>query len=164
MENKNEQVAPTTGAGASAGGPATEHPAYYVPRFSVDGSGYIGGWYPVLVDREEFYNEVLGRGELVLLNAVVPYEDIGMMFVSKIATDDAVELMRRAREIKSYIGHVATAQVLSTATGREIQMNRDRYVPRRGNVALVARLKTRPAGDVKDVRLEDLEFMVIWYL
>jgi hypothetical protein len=156
-ENKNKAAA----EGGQAAAPR-EAPTYYVPKWTVDGSGLIGGWSAAIVDREEFYREVLSRGKLILLNAVVPCE--GFIFIQKLDTSTAVELLQRVNDVKSFIGHEATARLLASLTGREIMYNRSMYAPKHGDVAIVVRLKTRISADVKDVRVEDLEFLVAWYL
>ena len=158
MSERNDKMAAANGGQAAA--PPREAPIY-IPQWKVDGSGYIAGWSTVAVSREEFVREVANRG-VVLLNAVVPYE--GFMFIQKLDVSAAVEVLRRANDIKSFIGHEATARLLASLSGREIMYNRSMYAPKHGDVAIVVRLKTRTSADVKDVRVEDLEFLAVWYL
>ncbi|MGC9050628.1 STIV orfB116 family protein [Pyrobaculum sp.] len=154
-ENKNKAAAEGGQAAASREAPI------YIPQWKVDGSGYIAGWGTAAISREEFVREVANRG-VVLLNAAVPYE--GFMFIQKLDVSTAVEVLRRANDIKSFIGHEATARLLASLTGREIAYNRGMYAPKPGDVALVIRLRSRTGGDVKDVKPDDLEFLALWYL
>jgi hypothetical protein len=138
---------------------------YLVPAFSVDHSGFYGGWSAAYAREEVLIRDVLQSVKdraLVITNAVVPRE--GLMFVTRIDADVAIELLKDAPLIKSFIGHEATARLLSEASGREVAFNRGQYTPQSGDVAIVARLRSRTSGDVKDVRLEDLEYLIVWYL
>jgi hypothetical protein len=162
-ENKNKVAA---AEGGQAAAPPREAPRkYLVPAFSADHSGFYGGWSAAWASEQVLLHDVLQSAKdraLVITNAVVPME--GLLFVSRIDTDVAVEILRQVNKIESYIGHEATARLLSQLSGREIQFNRGQYTPQRGDVALVVRLRTRPSGDVKDLKAEDLEYLIIWYL
>jgi sporulation protein YlmC with PRC-barrel domain len=74
-------------------------------------------------------------------------------------------IVQRAESVESYIGHEATAKLLTELLGREVPMNRSEYVPEVGDIAIVVRLKRRLATpqDVKDVKVEDLEFHIVNY-
>jgi hypothetical protein len=166
MESKNSQVAVADGGQATASSleaPTTKK--YLVPGFVSDPSGFYGGWVVATVGRDVFIRDVtrdIADKPLYILNAVVPRE--GLLFISRVDVDVATEILKQVNRIESYIGHEATAKLLSQLSGREIQFNRAQYTPKRGDVALVVRLKTRPAADVKDLKVEDLEFLVVWYL
>jgi hypothetical protein len=138
---------------------------YMVPAFSVDHSGFYGGWSAAYAREEVLIRDVLQSVKdraLVITNAVVPME--GLIFITKVDLQVATEILRRAPSIKSFIGHEATAKLLSELAGREVQFNRGIYQPKPGDVALVVRLRTRPSSDVKDVTPDDLEFSIVWYL
>ncbi|MGC9052142.1 STIV orfB116 family protein, partial [Pyrobaculum sp.] len=162
-ENKNKAAAEGGQAAAVSEAPTTRK--YLVPGYSVDMSGFYGGWGAAYATREVLVKDVMQSVKdraLVVLNAVVPRE--GLMFITRIDTDVAIELLKDAPLIKSFIGHEATAKLLSELAGREVQFNRGIYQPKPGDVALVVRLRTRPSSDVKDVAPDDLEFSIVWYL
>jgi hypothetical protein len=102
---------------------------------------------------------------LILLNAMVlPKKP--MIIVSEPTTLNNVKaLISIAEKVESYIGHESTAKLLSELLSIEVPMNRAEYDPQRGDVAVVARLKRRLQApqDVKDVRLEDIEFHLVVY-
>jgi hypothetical protein len=120
--------------------------------------------------RFEDINSVLGeKGKVILLNAVVapPKKEFPwFMLYYTIEPEVAVCILKNAKEIESYIGHEATAQVLSTLSGREIPTNRAMYTPKYDDFAIVVRLKKRleKPEDVKNVSLSDFEFAVLWYV
>jgi len=106
---------------------------------------------------------------LVLLNAVVTHSEKSAILVTKpISIEEARELVKLAEKIESYIGHEATAKVLTELLGVNIQANRGEYTPREGDVAIVVRLKRRleKPEDVKNVKPEDLSILVVhyWYI
>ncbi len=163
--NNKIQIAAAEGGQAAAQTEAPTTKKYLVPAFSVDHSGFYGGWGAAYATKEVLVKDVMQSVKdraLVVLNAVVPRE--GLMFITRIDTDVAVEILRQVNKIESYIGHEATARLLSQLSGREIQFNRGQYTPQRGDAALVVRLRTRPGGDVKNLTIEDLDFMIVWYL
>lgn len=68
---------------------------------------------------------------------------------------------QRAKELVegdfiSYVGHLATCEILSTLLGVEIPMNRGQFSQRVGQKALIFKLNGRPAPGVELSR-EDLE-------
>jgi hypothetical protein len=104
--------------------------------------------------------------KIVLLNALVPVSDKPAIVISiPINVDEARELIKRTEKIESYIGHEATAKLLSQLFGREIPMNRAMYIPKNGDLAIVVRLKKRleKPEDVKNVKPEDIEFLLVRY-
>jgi hypothetical protein len=103
---------------------------------------------------------------LVLLNAMIPAGGWALIATRPATIDEAKELARAAERIESYIGHEATAEVLSRMLGVHVPVNRGMYVPSAGDVALVVRLRKRLAApqDVKDVTEEDLEFLIVNYV
>jgi chemotaxis signal transduction protein len=104
--------------------------------------------------------------KVVLLNAVVTRSDKPTLMVTMPATVDEVKsLIRVAERIESYIGHESTARMLSTLLGVEVGVSRAMYMPERGDIAVVVRLKKRleKPEDVKNVRAEDVEFLIVNY-
>jgi hypothetical protein len=166
-ENKIQRAAVADGGQATASreeAPTTTR-KYLVPTFSVDHSGFYGGWSAAWATEQVLLHDVLRSVKdrpLYLLNAIVPME--GLMFVTRVDLPLVAEILKRVQNIKSFIGHEATAKLLSEISGREIAYNRGMYQPARGDVAMVARLKTRVAGDIKEIRPEDLEYLIVWYL
>jgi len=109
---------------------------------------------------------VEGLGKVVLLNAVVTRSDKPAIVVSRPASLQEVrELVSNTSGVESYIGHEATARLLSELLGVEVPVSRAMYVPRRGDLAVVARLRRRleRPEDVKNVRPEDVEFLIVNY-
>ena len=105
--------------------------------------------------------------KIILLNALVPPEGSGIIIVSPpLQPEKALELIKNAEEIESYIGHPVTAELLSRKTGRNIPVNRGMYKPKDDDQALVIRLKKRlpRTADISDVSLEDFEFRRILYI
>jgi hypothetical protein len=165
MESKNSQVAVADGGQATAS--SLEAPRYYVPKWTVDGSGLIGGWGIVNASREGLVEEVGKSRRLVVLNAVVAPPGPMFMFYEPVDVEIAVEVLRRAN-IESFIGHESTAKLLSELSGRNIPFNRAVYIPQRGDIALIVRLRggsrMASAPDVKDLTPDMLEFALLWYL
>jgi len=137
---------------------------YYAPVYTIDGSGYIGGWGAVIADQEEFIEKVISTGRLILLNAIVAPKEPMFMYYEPVDVEIAKEILRKATNIESYIGHESTAQLLTQLSGRAISFNRAQYMPRRNDIALIVRLNMRPSGDVKELSVGMLEFGVLWYL
>jgi len=105
--------------------------------------------------------------KLVLLNAMVPASNAHSIIVTRPATiDEARELVRAAESIESYIGHEATANLLTSVFGVQVPVNRGMYVPSAGDIALVVRLKKRLASPQQDVNVteNDLEFLIVNYV
>ena len=148
------------------------HPRIYKVPFRVyteDGE-FVPYWYKLmLIEGPENTAEFILKeysGRVVLLNALVPYN--GFIYVDGadiyLAHDLVHGARARLRPVESYIGHESTAQLLSKTLGFEVKVNRGIYTPQQGDVALVFRLRGRPQGDVKEVRLEDLEISIVYYL
>ena len=167
MNNKIIQIAAAEGGQAAA--TTSPKAPIYVPQWKVDGSGYVAGWGTAAISREEFYREVLSREKLILLNAVVAPLGPMFMFYEPVDVETAVEVLRRGAKIESFIGHESTAKLLSELSGRNIPFNRAIYIPQRGDITLIVRLRggSRTVGTVgaADVLTPDmLEFALLWYL
>ena len=130
-----------------------------VPSWCFNGemSGFYAADVPCIVDRVP--------GRVVLLNAIVA--PTKWMAINALPTDvgNAIAILRAAKEIVSYIGHPATAQLLSQLVGREIPLNRGEYVPQHMDLAVVVRLRKRlqSPGDVANVSITDLDFLLLRY-
>jgi len=81
-----------------------------------------------------------------------------------ISLDEAKRIVN-GKEIMSFIGHEATAQLLTTLLSVGVPVNRAMYDPRPGDIAIVVKLKKRleKPDDVKNVKPEDLEFILVEY-
>lgn len=104
--------------------------------------------------------------KIVLLNALVPVSNSPAITISMpITLEEARELIGKAEKIESYIGHEATAKLLSQLFGREVPVNRGMYIPNREDLAIVVRLKKRleKPEDVKNVKPEDIELLLVRY-
>ncbi|MGC9106824.1 MAG: STIV orfB116 family protein [Infirmifilum sp.] len=125
-----------------------------------------GGAYYKYVEIDRIIEE---KEKIVLLNAIVsPQSTIDFpVFILhyNVPPEIAVYILKNAKEIKSFIGHEGTAQILSSLTAREIPVNRAMYTPSYSDMAVVVRLKKRleRPEDIKNVDLNDLEFAVLWY-
>lgn len=107
---------------------------------------------------------------LYLLNAFVPpASGEGTMKVTRLGTLDLVSegVQALARgygddDVRSFIGHEATARLVARALGRDVDVDRGEARPEPGDGALVFRLRRRlsdPAHAVPSRR--DLE---VWYV
>ena len=76
-----------------------------------------------------------------------------------------VKALIKDKEILSFIGHEATAKLLSQLLLSEVPTNRTMYDPRPGDIAIVVRLKKRleKPEDVKNVTVNDIEFILVEY-
>jgi len=104
--------------------------------------------------------------KIVLLNALVPASNKPAITISMpITVEEARELIRKAEKIESYIGHEATAKLLTQLFEKEIPVNRTMYTPQDRDLAIVVRLKKRleKPEDVKNVKPEDIEFLLVRY-
>jgi hypothetical protein len=104
--------------------------------------------------------------KVILLNSLIPNSTEPTIIISMPTTvENARELIKRANVVESYIGHEATAKLLSTLFEREIPVNRAMYIPQNRDLAIVIRLKKRleKPEDVKTVKPEDIEFLLVRY-
>jgi len=106
------------------------------------------------------------KEKIILLNALVTSSKIPLILKTKPLNNlDEVKKLVKDREIVSFIGHEATAQLLTTLLNKPVPTNRSMYDPRPNEVAVVVRLKKRleKPEDVKNVKPEDIEFILIEY-
>jgi len=104
--------------------------------------------------------------KIVLLNALVPNSTEPTIIISTpITAEEAKILVNRANIITSYIGHEATAKLLTELFEREISVNRGMYTPQNRDLALIIRLRKRleKPEDVKNVTINDIEFLLVRY-
>jgi len=104
--------------------------------------------------------------KVIFLNALVPNStEPTIMITLPTSMENIKELVRKAKVVESYIGHEATARLLSEMLGVDIPMSRAMYTPQNLDLAIVARLKRRleKPEDVKNVKPEDIELLLIRY-
>jgi len=103
--------------------------------------------------------------KVVLLNALVTSSKIPLILKTIPSNLDEVKKFIENKETESYIGHEATAQLLTTLLNKPILTNRSMYDPRPGEFAIVVRLKKRleKSEDIKNVTVDDVEFIVVEY-
>jgi hypothetical protein len=102
---------------------------------------------------------------IVFLNALITSSKTPLTLKTRPVSFEEVKEVVRDREIISFIGHEATAKLLSQLLSVEIPTSRAMYDPKPGDVAVVIRLKKRleKPEDVKNVKPEDLEFILVEY-
>jgi len=104
--------------------------------------------------------------KIVLLNALVPNSSKPSIMITMPTTlENVKELLKRTKTIESYIGHEATAKLLTELFEREIPVNRGMYTPQDRDLALIIRLRKRleKPEDVKTVTPNDIELLLVKY-
>jgi len=132
---------------------------FYVGECNTTGCGTAYFLLPL-----EHYTEKFKK--LVLLNALVPPSNGGVVAVSPPLTlDEVKEVVAKAEAIESYIGHQSTAELLTNLLGVKVECNRAMYNPQPDDYALIVRLKKRLSKpeDIKNVTEDDLEFRLVLY-
>ena len=134
---------------------------YKVPQWAITGE------YSELWVRELGYEDLVlavgdyvrrNKGDVVVLNAVIPPKYSSYMYYTHIDAGAALEIIRVYKP-RSYVGHESTAKLLG------IEVNRGVYEPKKGDVAVVVRLRDSRRREEIDVLTEnDLEFGLVWYL
>jgi len=103
--------------------------------------------------------------KIVFLNALITSSKIPMTLKTRPVSLDIVRELIKEKEIESYIGHEATANLLTNLLNINVPMNRSMYDPKVDDVAIVVRLKKRleKPEDVKNVSPNDIEFILVEY-
>jgi hypothetical protein len=106
------------------------------------------------------------KRRVVLLNAFVLPKKPMIVITMPSNPENARAIVRWAEgRVESFIGHESTAKLLSEILGVEVPVNRGEYEPQASDIAIVVRLRRRLATpqDVKEIKLEDLEFHIVHY-
>ncbi len=84
--------------------------------------------------------------------------------VSPVSLNMVKEIIKD-KEIESYIGHEATANLLTNLLNINVPTNRSMYDPKVNDIAIVVRLKKRleKPEDIKNVTENDIEFILVEY-
>jgi len=104
--------------------------------------------------------------KIVFLNALVTSSKIPMTLKTKpISLNEVREIIRGEVIIESYIGHEATANLLTNMLNKTVHINRAMYDPKINDIAIVVRLKKRleKPEDVKNITENDIEFILVEY-
>jgi hypothetical protein len=136
-----------------------------VPSWETSQDGYTGGWTARPWKYYKDHNYYVCIKRIVFLNAVVP--STGFVFMKPVDPRILAEFLKELHGVphESYVGHPATASALTKLLGVDVPANRAEYTPRQGDLAVVARLKSRPPiGADVEVRPEDLQYYLVWYL
>jgi len=104
-------------------------------------------------------------GKVILLNALITSNRMPITIKTIPVTLEFVKYFVKDKDVISYIGHEATAALLTQLLGRPITNNRAMYEPRPGETAIIAKLKKRleKPEDLKDVKESDIEFILVNY-
>lgn len=81
--------------------------------------------------------------ELAILNTSIVTSD-GVYRLETIDEGDARSQVARAAAVRSYVGHPATAAILTEILGCEVPVSRDLFAQAPGQKALVFKLDGRP--------------------
>ena len=105
------------------------------------------------------------KRKIIILNALVTSSKKPMTLKTRPVSLDIVRELIKEKEIESYIGHEATANLLTNLLNINVPMNRSMYDPKVDDVAIVVRLKKRleKPEDVKNVSPNDIEFILVEY-
>jgi hypothetical protein len=105
--------------------------------------------------------------KIIFLNALVTSSKMPMTLKTRPVSLNIVREIIREKEIEieSYIGHEATANLLSSLLNISVPTNRSMYDPKPNDVAVIVRLKKRleKPEDVKNVTENDIEFILVEY-
>jgi hypothetical protein len=81
--------------------------------------------------------------KIIFLNALVTSSKIPLVLRTKPVNLEEVKELVEDKEIVSFIGHEATASLLTQLLSVNVPFNRATYDPKPGDVAVVVRLKRR---------------------
>ncbi len=103
--------------------------------------------------------------KIIFLNALITSSRMPMTLKTKPVSLNMVKEIIKDKEIESYIGHEATANLLSSLLNINVPTNRSMYDPKPNDVAVIIRLKKRleKPEDVKNVSPNDIEFILVEY-
>jgi len=103
--------------------------------------------------------------KIVFLNALITSSKMPMMLKTRPVSLNEVKEIIKEKEIESYIGHEATANLLSLLLNRTILTNRSMYDPKPNDIAVIVRLRKRleKPEDIKNVSSNDIEFILVEY-
>jgi len=103
--------------------------------------------------------------KIIFLNALVTSSKMPMTLKTKPISLNMVKEIIKNKEIESYIGHEATANLLSSLLNINVPTNRSMYDPKVDDVAIIVRLKKRleKPEDVRNVSPNDIEFILVEY-
>jgi hypothetical protein len=105
------------------------------------------------------------KRKIIFLNALITSSKMPMTLKTKPVSLDVIKEIIKDKEIESYIGHEATANLLSSLLNRAVPTNRAMYDPKINDTAIVVRLKKRleKPEDVKNISESDIEFILVEY-
>jgi len=104
--------------------------------------------------------------EINFLNSPIAFSRF-VVYAEEITIKEAREIVSVAKTV-SYIGHEATAKLISRLLNVDVPVNRGTFIPSREkeSYALVFRLKKRleKPEDVQNVTVDDLELLFVQYI
>jgi len=103
--------------------------------------------------------------KIVFLNALITSSKMPMTLKTRPVTLGEVRELVKGREIVSFIGHEATARLMTRLLLVSVPFNRAVYEAKPGDTAVVVRLRRRleKPEDVQNVSESDLEFILVEY-
>ena len=104
-------------------------------------------------------------GKVILLNSLVTSNRMPLTIKTIPVTLDFVKYFIKDKDVVSYIGHEATAALLTQLLGKPISSNRNMYEPKPKEMAIVVKLKKclEKPEDLKEVQEGDIEFLLVDY-
>jgi hypothetical protein len=101
---------------------------------------------------------------LVILNGLplsaIPYSDFTLE-VRRIGLGELAELASSAREVRHYVRHPATVEVLSSVTGIDMKPVAENYAYSEGDTLVVVTVRNLARGQEMKVRPEDLDVFLV---
>lgn len=123
-----------------------------------------GGEHYGLIDFSEIKNTTKDK-TISLLNSPIAFPEY-ITFSQEISLDEAKEIVNTFKNYESFIGHPATAQLISEKLGVKIEARRSMFQPKAMDFALVFRLKKRlqKPEDIKNVKEGDIQVLFLSYV